>query len=88
MLLVYDHYQGYWQISLDAVSVGSKRPVTGTTSVIDSGTTLIVGDVFGVADFYAAIPGSAAFSSGFYTCEESDLGLFNASHRRTDHGPD
>ncbi|KAF9520573.1 hypothetical protein BS47DRAFT_1357390 [Hydnum rufescens UP504] len=50
--------QGYWQIALDAVSTGSSQPVTGISSIIDSGTTLIIGDSQSVAAFYAAISGS------------------------------
>ncbi|KAF9520575.1 hypothetical protein BS47DRAFT_1311535 [Hydnum rufescens UP504] len=63
--------QGYWQIALDAVSTGSSQPVTGVSSIIDSGTTLIIGDSQNVAAFYAAIPGSQDASQtagpGFYT---------------------
>ncbi|KDQ07014.1 hypothetical protein BOTBODRAFT_181072 [Botryobasidium botryosum FD-172 SS1] len=62
--------EGYWQIALDSVKIGSKAAVSGLQSIIDSGTTLIVGDTASVATFYKAVPGSQDLSStvgqGFY----------------------
>ncbi|KAF9520574.1 hypothetical protein BS47DRAFT_1370400 [Hydnum rufescens UP504] len=45
----------YWQVALDAVSVGSRQIVGGISSIVDSGTTLIIGDSSSVAAFYNAI---------------------------------
>jgi cathepsin D len=63
--------EGYWQVDLDAVSVGSTRAVGATSAIIDSGTTLIVGDLTNVAKFYRSIPGakdaSSTLGAGFYT---------------------
>ncbi|KAJ3715622.1 acid protease [Lentinula guzmanii] len=62
---------GFWQIDLQAVNVNEKAAVTGLSAIIDTGTTLIVGDPDNVAAFYAAIPGSADASKtvgpGFFT---------------------
>ena len=79
MLLLYDQ-QGYWQIALDALDVGSKQIVADIQAIIDSGTTLIAGDPQTVAAFYAAIPGSAdaseSLGEGLYTCKGFDLEIF------------
>jgi len=63
----------YWQIPLSSVNVGNTAAVSNMQSIIDSGTTLIVGDSTSVRSFYAAIPGSKDASlldptlEGFYT---------------------
>jgi len=63
--------KGYWQIDMEAVSANGKTAVKKYSSIIDSGTTLVVGDNDNVATLYAAIPGSTnAFETigpGFYT---------------------
>lgn len=63
--------QGYWQVTMDAVSVTSRTPVRNVQSVIDTGTTLIIGYAPQVRQFYAAIPGSrdasATVGQGFFT---------------------
>ncbi|KAH7922358.1 Asp-domain-containing protein [Leucogyrophana mollusca] len=62
--------EGYWQVPLDAVSGKGKDVLTQLDSIIDSGTTLIVGDTSSVAQFYEAIGGTDASSSvgaGYYT---------------------
>lgn len=62
---------GFWQVNMDSVNVGEDSVITNIDSVIDTGTTLIVGDPTSVKDFYAAIPGSADASNtvgdGFFT---------------------
>lgn len=64
--------RGYWQVNMDSVAVNSKNNVVGRISaVIDTGTTLIVGDAANVKKFYAAIPGSkdasGTLGAGYYT---------------------
>ncbi|KAF7982811.1 hypothetical protein HWV62_25743 [Athelia sp. TMB] len=63
--------EGYWQVALDGVSVGGSKTLDSLDSIIDTGTTLIVGDSTNVAKLYKAIPGSKDASSsvgaGFYT---------------------
>ena len=52
--------QGYWQITFDAISVnGNVIPVTNQDAIIDTGTTLVYGDLESVSNIYAQIPGSA-----------------------------
>ncbi|KAI0068984.1 acid protease [Artomyces pyxidatus] len=62
---------GFWQIPLDAVNANGKAAVTGLTAIVDTGTTLIVGDPTTVANFYAAVPGAEDASNtagpGFFT---------------------
>ncbi|KAJ3812930.1 acid protease [Lentinula aff. lateritia] len=62
---------GFWQIDLQSVNVNDKAVVSDLSAVVDTGTTLIVGDPDNVAAFYAAIPGSKDASKtlgpGFFT---------------------
>jgi cathepsin D len=63
--------EGYWQVDMDSVNVGTKKAVTGVGAIIDSGTTLIVGDSTNVAKFYKSVPGAkaagASVGDGYYT---------------------
>jgi cathepsin D len=55
---------------MDSINVGGKAAVSSLPAIIDSGTTLILGDSNGVAQFYSAIPGSApayTVGQGYYT---------------------
>jgi cathepsin D len=65
--------QGYWQVSMDAVSVSGKSVIPKIEAIVDTGTTLIVGTTDTVATFYKSIKGAADASStvgdGFFTCE-------------------
>ncbi|KAG6902288.1 hypothetical protein C0995_001898 [Termitomyces sp. Mi166 len=69
--------QGFWQVDLDAVNVGGKPTRTGLSAIIDTGTTLVFGDLNSVKSLYAAIPGAADASStigsGFFSfpCDSS-----------------
>ncbi|TFY69453.1 hypothetical protein EVG20_g3167 [Dentipellis fragilis] len=62
---------GFWQIDLQTVSANGRAAVTGLTSIVDTGTTLIVGDTANVARFYSAVPGAEDASNtagpGFFT---------------------
>ncbi|KII89342.1 hypothetical protein PLICRDRAFT_53792 [Plicaturopsis crispa FD-325 SS-3] len=63
--------EGYWQVDLDGVSAAGKKLVSSTSAIIDSGTTLIVGDTASVKKFYAGISGAKSAASsvgdGYYT---------------------
>ncbi|KAI0346661.1 acid protease [Trametopsis cervina] len=63
--------KGYWQVTLDGVAVNGNSAVSSVQSIIDTGTTLIVGDAKRVKAFYAKIPGSkdasATVGSGYYS---------------------
>ncbi|THH12231.1 hypothetical protein EW145_g104 [Phellinidium pouzarii] len=63
---------GYWQIKLGGASVGSKSIFsTPVDAIVDTGTTLLIGDSKNVKNIYAAIPGSknatSTIGQGFYT---------------------
>ena len=62
----------FWEISLQGATVGSKSIFTrAVDAIVDTGTTLIIGDTTNVAAIYAAIPGSKDASNtvgeGFFT---------------------
>ncbi|KAI0693999.1 acid protease [Cerioporus squamosus] len=61
--------QAYWQISNGALLLGSKTVVTGLSTIIDSGTTLIYGPPSQVKTFYGSIPNSKVYdaSAGLYS---------------------
>ncbi|KAI0081507.1 acid protease [Panus rudis PR-1116 ss-1] len=60
--------QAYWQVNMDSVIVNNKTPVKGpVAAIIDTGTTLIIGDSKNVAALYSAIPGSRLSSDGYYS---------------------
>ncbi|THH12232.1 hypothetical protein EW145_g105 [Phellinidium pouzarii] len=64
--------EGYWQIKLGGASVGSKSVFSGSVdAIVDTGTTLLIGDSVSVKKIYERIPGSEDASStvgdGFYT---------------------
>ncbi|KAL6304140.1 aspartic peptidase domain-containing protein [Sparassis latifolia] len=63
--------EAYWQINMDAVSFNGQAILTNIPAIIDTGTTLVIGDTASVGLLYAAIPGSkeasASAGSGFYT---------------------
>ncbi|KAI0318428.1 acid protease [Amylostereum chailletii] len=59
--------QGYWQVDLDAFNVNGKEVVSGTPSIIDTGTTLIIGDTSSVDAVYAKIPGSKDQGDGAWS---------------------
>jgi cathepsin D len=59
-----DTIQGYWQTSFDTISVnGNVVTVSTQDAVIDTGTTLILGDQESISNIYANIPGSAAMEN-------------------------
>ncbi|KAG6918903.1 hypothetical protein DXG01_010558 [Tephrocybe rancida] len=55
--------KGFWQVKLDAVNVAGDATFTGLSAIVDTGTTLVLGDVDSVRSLYAAIPGSADASN-------------------------
>ncbi|KAI5117874.1 hypothetical protein M0805_006576 [Coniferiporia weirii] len=62
----------FWEISMAGASVGTKKVVTkAVDAIVDTGTTLLIGDTTNVKAIYAAIPGSADASrtvgEGFFT---------------------
>jgi Eukaryotic aspartyl protease len=63
--------QGYWQANMDMVNVGNKAVLQTTSAIIDTGTTLIIGDASGVKKVYNSVPGAksatSTVGSGFWT---------------------
>ena len=74
---------GFWEINHHGVSVGGSPVVGPQDSIVDTGTTLLLGDTNNVRAVYAAIPGSKDASrtigEGFFTAPcanfPSDVGL-------------
>ncbi|KZT40650.1 acid protease [Sistotremastrum suecicum HHB10207 ss-3] len=62
---------GFWQVEMDSANVNGQAVVQGISAIVDSGTTLIVGDSKRVSEFYNAIEGakdaSATFGPGFFS---------------------
>jgi len=73
LFLIVGIMQGYWQVTMDSVNVAGQTVLNTGSAIIDTGTTLIVGDASGVAKVYRNIPGSKNAAStvgpGFYTCK-------------------
>ncbi|KAH7919100.1 acid protease [Leucogyrophana mollusca] len=72
----FTYVNGYWQVPLDAVSSDDNAVLTNLDSIIDTGTSLIVGDTTSVAAFYKAIGGedaSKTVGAGFYTFPCKDV---------------
>ncbi|EIM89716.1 acid protease [Stereum hirsutum FP-91666 SS1] len=62
--------EGYWQVDLDSVALNGNTTVSQISSIIDTGTTQILGDTTNVAAIYAQIPGAALApeeGDGIYT---------------------
>lgn len=59
--------QGYWQTKFEAFYVNEKKVAGHTDVVLDSGSTMIVGDTKTVHALYQLIPGSAPMNSGMYS---------------------
>ncbi|KAG0706463.1 aspartic peptidase domain-containing protein [Suillus ampliporus] len=47
--------QGYWQIAGDAIGINGNEIVNGFSAIVDTGTTLIMGDTSYVSQLYATI---------------------------------
>jgi cathepsin D len=62
---------GFWQVNLAAASVGGKALVSNLQGIIDTGTTLIVGDTATVNTFFKSITGAKdatnTVGAGFFT---------------------
>ncbi|KAH8997787.1 acid protease [Lactarius hatsudake] len=65
--------QGYWQGSLDGISVNGKTVVSGQGGIIDTGTTQVIGDTQSVQAIYDAIHGSNYIGFGTWTNQRLDF---------------
>jgi cathepsin D len=61
--------KGFWQITGAKVLVGGSAVVSNFNTIIDTGTTIILGPVDAVDQFYSNVPGSKIFdpASGLYS---------------------
>jgi len=60
-------HEGYWQTQFEALYFHNKKIASISDAVIDSGTTMILGNRKAVQAFYHHIPGSAPLKSGLYS---------------------
>lgn len=58
--------QALWQTTLDSLYVAGEKVSDVMDIVVDSGTTLILGDEVTVEAFYNKIAGAVALDSGLY----------------------
>ncbi|KAF8897319.1 acid protease [Infundibulicybe gibba] len=70
---------GFWQIALGSVNVNGRAVVSGLSAIVDTGTTLVLGDPQTVSKFYAAIPGSADIGGGLFTVPCNSISGLNLS---------
>ncbi|KAG5646437.1 hypothetical protein DXG03_003487 [Asterophora parasitica] len=66
---------GFWQVALDAVNVNGRATSRNLSAIIDTGTTLVLGDFASVVKVYDNIPGAKnatnTIGEGFFTCARS-----------------
>ncbi|KAI6046707.1 aspartic peptidase domain-containing protein [Pisolithus marmoratus] len=58
--------QGFWQINGDAISTNRNAIISPFTAIVDTGTTLILGDLDTVGPFYNSL-NATDLGNGFYT---------------------
>jgi cathepsin D len=51
-------FQGYWEVMMGAVAVQGEDVLEGVDSIIDTGTTLVIGTESDVDRLYQNIPGA------------------------------
>ncbi|KAF8548460.1 acid protease [Imleria badia] len=84
-------YQGFWQINVDSINANGQAISTNVSAIVDTGTTLILGDAEIVGQFYSAI-NATDVGGGYYTrnitiqgkpfaisAETFNLGSYNSS---------
>jgi len=62
-----DTMQGFWQVSLDSITVNGNVAVSAGDAIFDTGSPFIVGDQDAIARIYDHIPGSTQISSSLWT---------------------
>ncbi|KAH7928167.1 acid protease [Leucogyrophana mollusca] len=58
--------EGYWQIDVDGISANGNETLKGLSAIVDTGTTLILGQTSSVQQFYDAVGGTDV-GGGLYT---------------------
>ncbi|KAH8982271.1 acid protease [Lactarius akahatsu] len=59
--------KGYWQVGFDGVWVNGTQVKRSASAIVDTGTTLILGETDGINALFAKIPGSRQVENGLYT---------------------
>lgn len=69
--------QGYWQVTLDGITLNGRQVFSATQAIIDTGSTLILGPAEVVGAIYGRIPGAIP-------ADGTKLGLYtsSSSHNR------
>jgi cathepsin D len=66
-----DTIQAYWQTKFDGIKVNeSDIPVSNKQVIIDTGTSLVLGDPDSISNFYKSIPNSEPVNgpNGLWSC--------------------
>lgn len=70
-------HEGYWQVELDSISVDGSEVIDSSSCIIDTGTTLLVGDHDAVQSVIDAIDGAQSapevYGPGLYQGQCSHL---------------
>ena len=77
-------FQAYWQTQIDGLYLNDHR-IAGTTNldvIIDSGTSMIVGDKKTLQAFYSQIPGSYVIAPGAFEYYNSTEIRFSMAYRK------
>ncbi|CAL1715400.1 unnamed protein product [Somion occarium] len=64
--------QAYWEVNMDGILINATQVVDQRSAIIDTGTTLVIGDPKGVQSLWDSVPGAKNASEtiglpGFYT---------------------
>ncbi|KAF8266882.1 acid protease [Lactarius quietus] len=59
--------EGFWQTNIDGLYLSGQQIAGTINTIIDSGTSMILGDNKTVQAFYGQIPGSKAIGSGYHS---------------------
>ncbi|KAI9454064.1 acid protease [Lactarius psammicola] len=59
--------EGYWQVNFDGVGVNGTQVKQGASAIVDTGTTMIIGETDGINALFAKIPGSRQVDNGLHT---------------------
>jgi len=74
---------GFWQVDLDSVSLGGKALVSNLQAIVDTGTTLMVGDTATVNALFKGVPGAASATetvgAGFFTLPCANFPTFSVT---------
>ncbi len=73
-------FQGFWQANIDVLYVDGKQVAGTTDMIIDSGTSMILGDNTTVKALYDQIPGSSPIGTGGYY-SSTEIGRVSLGHR-------